>query len=325
MGFKQPRVPEYRDKEGMERYIRTLVLFLKDFCQEVWSQSRMQEKAIGGVQKGVDEIRYPVTSVNAKTGDVTLEAGDVGALEETYRDELVSLIRRWNAATNQNHCSNIDAPSQSGMYHCDTSTSGTKPSAYGDLLHITETPLWAEHQIFWGSGGGMWYRFRNNGGTENAAAWGEWMRYLSALEIYPVGAIYISAAATSPASLFGGTWEQIQNIFLLAAGSYYANGAMGGTDYHQHQYGLQYGAFYGDLAMEGAAYGAAGLLSYGAGNAVSITGGGWRSGSQNFTINGGSEWSNKTVTADTYQMAANTSYASNMPPYLAVYMWKRVS
>lgn len=38
------------------------------------------------------------------------------------------------------------------------------------------------------------------------------------LSIYPVGAIYMSVSSTSPASLFGGTWEQIQNRFLLAAG-----------------------------------------------------------------------------------------------------------
>lgn len=31
------------------------------------------------------------------------------------------------------------------------------------------------------------------------------------LDAYPVGAIYISTVSTSPASLFGGTWTQLQN------------------------------------------------------------------------------------------------------------------
>ena len=37
------------------------------------------------------------------------------------------------------------------------------------------------------------------------------------LAIYPVGAVYISANSTSPASLFGGTWESIGGRFLLGA------------------------------------------------------------------------------------------------------------
>lgn len=48
-------------------------------------------------------------------------------------------------------------------------------------------------------------------------------------KIYPVGAIYISADSTSPATLFGGTWTKIQDRFLLAAGSTYSAGSTGGS------------------------------------------------------------------------------------------------
>lgn len=51
--------------------------------------------------------------------------------------------------------------------------------------------------------------------------------------LYPVGSIYISANSTSPASLFGGTWEQIQDVFLLAAGSKYQFGSTGGEATHK--------------------------------------------------------------------------------------------
>lgn len=37
--------------------------------------------------------------------------------------------------------------------------------------------------------------------------------------IYPVGAIYLSAAATDPAILFGGVWQAIQDRVLLAGGN----------------------------------------------------------------------------------------------------------
>ena len=51
-------------------------------------------------------------------------------------------------------------------------------------------------------------------------------------KIYPVGSIYISAASTSPATLFGGTWEQIKDTFLLAAGDTYTAGETVGEAEH---------------------------------------------------------------------------------------------
>ena len=39
MAFKQPRVPEYRDGMGMNRYLKDLTLFLKDFCLNSWKET----------------------------------------------------------------------------------------------------------------------------------------------------------------------------------------------------------------------------------------------------------------------------------------------
>ena len=47
--------------------------------------------------------------------------------------------------------------------------------------------------------------------------------------VYPVGSIYWSSNNTNPASLFGGTWTQIKDKFILAAGDSYTNGATGGA------------------------------------------------------------------------------------------------
>ena len=40
-------------------------------------------------------------------------------------------------------------------------------------------------------------------------------------KMHPVGSIYLSVSSTSPATLFGGKWEQIKDTFLLASGSTY--------------------------------------------------------------------------------------------------------
>ena len=49
-------------------------------------------------------------------------------------------------------------------------------------------------------------------------------------KIYPVGAIWFTTSYDSPASLFGGSWEQIVDRFLIGAGGRYGRGATGGKD-----------------------------------------------------------------------------------------------
>ena len=48
--------------------------------------------------------------------------------------------------------------------------------------------------------------------------------------IYPVGSLYWSSKSTNPASLFGGTWVQIKDRFILACGDTYTSvGSTGGA------------------------------------------------------------------------------------------------
>ena len=233
MAMKQPHVPKYRG-EGMEAYFAKLELFLRDFCQDAWTAGLRQEKAVGA-------IRYPVTSVNKKAGDVTLSAQDVGARPDS-----------WTPTAAQ---------------------TGALPA-----------------------GGRAADAARLDGRT--------WSEILSAL--YPVGYVYISAVSVSPASLFGGTWEQLQDRFLLGAGAAYALGSTGGEDavtlttsqIPSHDHKLQMVSPHtssGDRSTSYVQYGynGDGNTFYTNANPVENTGGG---GAHN-----------------------------NMPPYLAVYMWKRVS
>ena len=85
--------------------------------------------------------------------------------------------------------------------------------------------------------GDLWWCLQRNGistnviepGT-NEAYWILFKRYISSpLDAYPVGAYYISSNSTSPATLFGGTWERVQDRMILAAGSTYVAGGLGGS------------------------------------------------------------------------------------------------
>lgn len=122
--------------------------------------------------------------------------------------------------------------------------------------------------------------------------------------VYPVGAIYMSTVATNPKTLFGfGTWEQIKDVFLLAAGSTYAGGSTGGEATHtlteaempKHNHAIWY-------------------PNAGAGNNSAPIG----------YPNVGSKstyWAVGSYTGDVGKDSAH----NNMPPYLAVYVWKRTA
>ena len=89
--------------------------------------------------------------------------------------------------------------------------------------------------------GSMYHRYYASG------AWSGWSRYMNADETYPVGSYYISANATSPASLFGGTWHRIESRFLWAAPASSTLGATAGEMTHtltidempSHSHGLK--------------------------------------------------------------------------------------
>ena len=47
--------------------------------------------------------------------------------------------------------------------------------------------------------------------------------------VYPIGCYYWSSDSTNPGTLFGGTWTQVKDKFVLAAGDTYTVGGTGGT------------------------------------------------------------------------------------------------
>lgn len=120
--------------------------------------------------------------------------------------------------------------------------------------------------------------------------------------VYPVGSIYMSINNVSPATLFGGKWVQIKGRFLLGASDVYKANTTGGEVAHtltndeipNHQHSIWFPNSGGEQSAE---------IGYP------------ETGSKNTY----------------YAEASKTSGAgggaahNNMPPYLVVYMWRRLS
>lgn len=120
--------------------------------------------------------------------------------------------------------------------------------------------------------------------------------------VYPIGSIYMSVNNTSPAILFGGTWEAIQGKFLLGADSgAYKAGTTGGEATHtlttsempSHNHAVYYpNAGADDHSAPG-----------------------------NYP-DGPSDSTYYAVSSYTSREGGGKAH-NNMPPYLAVYIWKR--
>lgn len=113
--------------------------------------------------------------------------------------------------------------------------------------------------------------------------------------VYPVGSVYISTNSTNPGNLFGGSWSQIKDSFLLACGNSYANGEVGGEasvklDFQNYAYKV------------------------------------WSTDPDFVNRDFGGYWKpegNDYGYSSSYISNRNTPH-NNMPPYFAVYMWKRI-
>ena len=134
------------------------------------------------------------------------------------------------------------------------------------------------------------------------------------LTVYPIGSIYMSVNSASPASLFGGTWEQLQDCFLLAAGSTYSAGSTGGEA--THTLTVSEMPSHGHDALRKAP---------GFGESMTLSPWTIYFNSDAITDSGSSGETDKFWVYKPLKHTGDGLAHNNMPPYLAVYMWKRVS
>lgn len=153
--------------------------------------------------------------------------------------------------------------------------------------------------------------------------------------MYPVNSIYISTKSTSPASLYGGSWERYGTGRALISASDTDNdfkaGTTGGSKTHNHKYGIVVGSFYGHtlIAPNGSHPSVwSGLVSYDK-----------DSGKPSDTFHEWTQLEDRGVIASVsmvgqtaapyssnrYRYETDTKTESSLSPYVAVYVWRRTA
>lgn len=146
--------------------------------------------------------------------------------------------------------------------------------------------------------------------------------------VYPVGSVYCSMNSTSPATLFGGTWEQVTSRFLYGSTS---GKATGGSSSHNHRWFLDWLEWYGTMPSF------TNNTSY---DNFHSTSKGYGGGSDNVDYRVSltrtlSEWNHTNslanATAGTASkpqsghMECKTTTTTTLPPYITCYMWYRTA
>lgn len=249
------------------------------------------------------------TQLNGKPADQYATADTVSQLSQQIGD----VKGRFNGLGVKTVDLNTVTTSQTLLaYNCPNSPTGDQwctvtvfAGGTGSVLQIAAGAL---NESLW---------FRHNNGEQ----WGPWRQMTDCWKtIYQVGSIYMSLSETSPASLFGGTWEQIKGRFLIGTGNPDANTT----------------SYWGDVGTFGMPAGEMGgeekhtlTLSESATHShpmtMSIGGAGSSHDQYSATLN--ASFNPEAVRAyigETNTVGGNAAH-NNMPPYLAVYMWKRVA
>ena len=135
------------------------------------------------------------------------------------------------------------------------------------------------------------------------------------LMAHPIGSIYLSTATTSPADLFGGTWERIKGKFIWGIGDGETAGVTGGEKTHTLTE-AELPAIDGRIAT----------AVVGSHNTNGVTGHayGTNFGSVTKPIIGAEGKANGVQYGYGYKFGNGQAH-NNMPPYYGAYIWRRTA
>ena len=147
---------------------------------------------------------------------------------------------------------------------------------------------------------------------------------------YPIGSIYMSVNSTSPQSLFGGTWQQLEDTFLYATSGTADTGyqATAGSkdavvvshshtqNAHSHIAGDNWDFIVGEKGVNWQSSGGKGSIAQSGNNHYAYT-------SSSKSDMG--QYHNTSNATPTINSNGVDGTGKNMPPYMKVYMWKRTA
>ena len=186
-------------------------------------QGEKGEKGEGG-EKGE-------TGATGKSAyEIAVDGGYLGTEAEFAKKLAVEQLDWFGEGVSIPENSDLDTYTTVGKYYISSNAKAKTlincPTASNFVLYVLTRTNGPKSQMIIDYNGKMYVRSRST------SAWRDWKAYVCADELldktYPVGSIYMSVNSTSPADLFGGTWEQIKDTFLLAAGDTYSAGSTGG-------------------------------------------------------------------------------------------------
>lgn len=137
--------------------------------------------------------------------------------------------------------------------------------------------------------------------------------------VYPVGSIYLSAGGNSPVTLFGGSWQRLEGKFLLGASDDYPLGTEGGEA--QHTLTNEEMPVHTHIEQAANSFTTAAGRSVLVDNGSDNTSSGFKFDLNLHPLAGG--WS-KGKALETMSAGYGKAH-NNLPPYIAVNIWKRLA
>lgn len=136
--------------------------------------------------------------------------------------------------------------------------------------------------------------------------------YYQPLCYFPIGYIYLSTSNANPGQFFGGTWKPIKDRFLLLAGDTYKGGQTGGEAEHtltldelaSHEHGQVRGSYSSRVLTD---------RGDGGGGGLSVA------------FPSGLSTQSNCHRGNYMESRGGNKPHNNMPPYIVVYGWVKVS